>query len=86
MCKPIAVLYTKLRQADRLIIAKKYKGEVRPRVKCVRQVDGSWWVMAPTGTNPCHIRSAINLRKKVSPKIYFTEFPFSALAMPRGVA
>ena len=86
MCKPIPVPYAKLKLIDRKRIADAYVGEIHPRVKCIKQFDDSYWILAPTGVSSGIIRSSINLRKKIAPAIYFTEFPFSALAMPRGVA
>lgn len=86
MCKPIPVPYAKLEPFHRRCIASAYHNEINPSIKCVKQFDGSWWILAPTGTPNQRIRSAINLRKKHSPKIYFTEFPFSVLLSQKVAA
>lgn len=78
MCKDHrAVPYAKLETFHRRAIASAYKGVIEPGIKCIKQFDGSWWVMAPEGTPSLRIRRSIDLRK--SSTVYFTEFPFSAL-------
>ena len=72
------VPYNKLAPFHRRSIAAAYKDVLEPAIKCVKQFDNSWWVMAPEGTPSIRIRRAIALRKN-SPAVYFTEFPFSAL-------
>ena len=81
MCQPQAVNYATLSPVHRRTISNAYHKETELGIKCIEQFDGSVWILAPLDTSSRRIRSAVNLRKKRAEKVYFTEFPLSALAM-----